>query len=377
MKIAIIRKKLTFLGGAESFSKNYISYLADLGHEVHVYAIKWSTSPHSNIYFHKVPAITFPSFLRDLTFAISSFFIIKKQRKYYDVIQSHDKTFYQDIYRAGDGCHIEWLKQRLKRKNLAGRFPIIINPYHWMILIMEKMIFSGHKFKKIIAGSNFVKRNVIENYNVNEGDIKVIYNGVDLVKFHPENRIRYRREIRNQYSIDENDFVVLFVGSGFERKGLKYLIHAVERVPQHVTVLVVGKGSPNKYYPLVKNQRIIFCGIKKNTHKYYAASDLFVFPPIYEPFGNVHLEAMASGLPVITTKLSGASEIIRDGEQGFVIEKPEDVDKIAEKVLLLMDKDLNQKMSAQARKLAEKFSFEKYIKETVELYTGLGPDKFQ
>jgi UDP-glucose:(heptosyl)LPS alpha-1,3-glucosyltransferase len=371
MKIAILRKQLTFLGGAESFSKNFISKLAELGHEVHVYAIKWSPYPHSNIYFHKVPAITLTSFFRDLTFAISSFFIIKKQRKNYDIIQSHDKTLYQDIYRAGDGCHIEWLRQRLKRKSFMGKLAVICNPYHWLILILEKMIFSGHKYKKIIAGSHFVKRNIIENYHIDENNIKVIYNAVDLKRFHPENRERYRSEIRNHYSINKDEFVVLFVGSGFERKGLNFLIHAVERVPQRITVLVVGKGSPRKYYPLIKNQEIIFCGIQKDTYKYYAAADLFVFPTIYEPFGNVHLEALASGLPLITTRLSGTGELIEDGKQGFVVEQPEDIDELADKIKHLMDKNVNHMMGVEARKLAERFTFEKYVKEVLELFASL------
>jgi glycosyltransferase involved in cell wall biosynthesis len=89
---------------------------------------------------------------------------------------------------------------------------------------------------------------------------------------------------------------------------------------------------------------------------------------MYEPFGNVHLEALASGLPVITTRLSGASEIIRDGLQGFIIDKPEDIEKIAEKILFLMDRDENQRMSSEARKLAEHFSFSAYTDKMIKLY---------
>ena len=125
MKIAILRKKYTFHGGAEGFSQSLIAQLADAGHEVHIYAIKWEGSPSwKNISVHKVPAITFNSFLRDLTFAISSFFLLKKQRGFFDIIQTHDKTFYQDIYRAGDGCHIEWLRQRWKRTGFSGKLSI-------------------------------------------------------------------------------------------------------------------------------------------------------------------------------------------------------------------------------------------------------------
>jgi UDP-glucose:(heptosyl)LPS alpha-1,3-glucosyltransferase len=367
MKIAIIRKKYTFYGGSESFSQNLIKRLAEEGHEIYIFAIKWDTSEQlKNIHFHKVPAVTFNSFLRDFTFALSTYRILKHE--HFHIIQSHDKTLYQDIYRAGDGCHIEWLRQRWRRIGPLGKVSIILNPHHWLILVMERLIFRGHRFKKIIAISELVKRNIIENYHVDERDMEVIYNGVDLKRFNPENRKLYREEVRKNFSIERDEFVVLFVGSGFERKGVEYLLKAVELIPELITVLIVGKGSEKRMRRFIKRQRVIFCGPQKEIHKYYAASDVFVFPTMYEPFGNVHLEALASGLPVITTRLSGASEIIRDGLQGFIIDKPEDIEKIAEKILFLMDRDENQRMSSEARKLAEHFSFSAYTDKMIKLY---------
>ncbi|MBI4847619.1 MAG: glycosyltransferase family 4 protein [Nitrospirae bacterium] len=116
-------------------------------------------------------------------------------------------------------------------------------------------------------------------------------------------------------------------------------------------------------------QKIIFCGPQKDNYKYYAAADIFVFPTIYEPFGNVHLEALASGLPVITTKNSGAAEVIKDGLHGFVIEEPDDVNAISEKIKYFMDnKDKLESMSKNARQLAGEFTFEKHIEKIRELY---------
>ncbi len=389
MRIAIVRKRYTFHGGAEGFSETLAKKLAEGGHDVHIFAIEWTEGKeHPNIHFHSVPAFRFNSFIRDLSFAISAFFILKKQRKNFDIIQSHDKTIYQDIYRAGDGCHIEWLKQRWKRIGLLGRFSIILNPYHWLILDLEHNIFKRHRYKKIIAISEMVKRNIIENYEVLPDDIEVIYNGVDTEKFSPDNKVKYRNEIRLRHGLSDNDFVVLFVGSGFERKGVRYLIEAVESMPVPVTVMIVGKGKFNKIspnlslskggiLPLCKRgnkrdfqfkQNIIFCGPQKDIHRYYAASDIFAFPTIYEPFGNVHLEALASGLPVITTRHSGASEIIEDGREGFVIDEPEDIEGLAERIRLLMDSERRKRMGIEARRLAERFSIEANIRETMRLY---------
>jgi UDP-glucose:(heptosyl)LPS alpha-1,3-glucosyltransferase len=373
MRIAIIRKKYTFHGGAEGFSSSFIENLADEGHEIHIFAIKWqSDSQHKNIHFHKVPAITFISLFRDLTFAVSSYVQLKRQRSFFDIIQTHDKALYQDVYRAGDGCHIEWLKQRWKRIGLTGKLPIVLNPYHWLILLIERSIFKDRRYKKVIAISELVKNNILDNYGIPSQDVEVIYNGVDINKFHPDNRKKYKSKIRLKHGLPETDFIVLFVGSGFERKGLKYLLRAVETVSNPVSILVAGKGSDKEFKTMPTHHKVIFCGPQKDIYKYYGASDIFVFPAIYEPFGNVHLEALASGLPVITTKNSGASEIIQDGIQGFVVQEPEDFRSIAQGInVLLNDKDKLRSMSKNARQLAEEFTFEKHIGRIKKLYEAL------
>jgi UDP-glucose:(heptosyl)LPS alpha-1,3-glucosyltransferase len=309
------------------------------------------------------------SFLRDLSFALASCRMLSRQREEFDIIQSHDKTLFQDIYRAGDGCHCEWLRQRWKRTGIAGKLSMLLNPYHWLILMLERMILRGHRFQKIIAISEMVKGNIMDHYGVPSEDIEVIYNGVDLEKFAPENRAAYRSEIRSAHGLLESDFVVLFAGSGFERKGMRYLLEAVESLAAPVTVLVVGKGSDKTLKDRTGRQKVIFCGPREDIHKYYAAADLFVFPTLYEPFGNVHLEALASGLPVITTRNSGASEIIEEGVQGFVVQEPEDVAAIAEKIeLLLSDRDRTAALGRNARRLAEEFTFDKHTGRIRHLY---------
>jgi len=374
MKIAVIRKRYTYHGGAEGFSRGFIDLMASEGHEIHIYAIQWEKGAATkNIYFHRVPAVTFSSFLRDFTFAVLSKQQLEQER--YDIIQSHDKTLYQDIYRAGDGCHIEWLRQRRKRTGFLGRLSMALNPYHWLILGLERSIFHRHRYRRIIAISEMVKRNIMDNYPVSSEDIAVVYNPVDLEKFNPSNREKFRARIRKEYGIGMNDIVFLFVGSGFERKGVKYLIEAAELLGEHVTVMVVGKGSGERFQNSIRKQRVIFCGPQKHIEQYYAAADAFVFPTIYEPFGNVHLEALAAGLPVITTKNSGASEIIENGRSGFVVSEPEDTTAIAEGMACLLDRDVRERMSMEARRVAEQFTFERHTTEIMQLYSDIIKDK--
>ena len=374
MKIAILRKKYTFHGGAEGFSQGFIGLLAREGHEVHIYAMEWEKDAgEKNIFFHRVPAVSFNSFLRDLTFALFS----RQQLAgaSYDIIQSHDKTLLQDIYRAGDGCHREWLTQRWKRTGFVGRVSIVLNPYHWLILALERSIFRGHRFRKIIAISELVKRNIMEHYAVADDDIVIIYNPVDLVKFHPAQREKFRREIRDQYGIAEHTVVALFVGSGFERKGVRYLIEAAELLDEPVTVLIAGRGPQEKFLHFINKQRVIFCGPQRDIERFYAAADIFVFPTLYEPFGNVHLEALASGLPVITTMNSGASEIIENGRSGFVVSEPENIKAIAEGMAVLLDRTARDRMSLEARKVAEQFTFERHAAEIMRLYADIIKDR--
>jgi len=372
VKIAIIRKKYIFHGGAEGFSTKFIEYLIKAGHEVHIFAIEWSIGPSdTNIHFHKIPAIRFNSFLRDLSFAISSYFILKKNRPHLDIIQTHDKTLYQDIYRAGDGCHIEWLKKRWQSATFISKISILLNPYHWLILTLERIIFKGQRFRKVIAISRMVKEDILDNYHVNPEDIEVIYNGVDLERFHPRNRDIFRGEIRRRFGIGDQDFVILFVGSGFERKGLRYLIEAIELIDEPVCIMVIGKGNERSMERYIKRQRVVFCGPRREIYKYYASADVFVFPTLYEPFGNVHLEALASGLPVITTKRSGASEIIESGRHGFVVEGPDDIQEIARCIRHLMNREELYRMSIEARRLAEGFSFEKCVSAMEHIYNSI------
>jgi UDP-glucose:(heptosyl)LPS alpha-1,3-glucosyltransferase len=369
VRIAIIRKKYTYFGGAETFSQGFVEELTRRGHEVCIFAAKWrQEDAPENLTFKKIPVIALNSFFRELTFALFSYFILKRESNSFDIIQSHDKTLYQDIYRAGDGCHVEWLTQRTKRVGALKKFFIALNPYHRLILAIERAVFKGRRFKRVLAISNMVKNNIIDNYGVDGRLIDVIYNGVDTEKFTPENRALHRTDVRREHAIGTEEFVVLFVGSDFERKGVRYLLAAAAKVLKPLVILVVGRGRGEKYARLAGSQRVIFTGPRRDVHRYYAAADAFVFPTLYEPFGNVALEALASGLPVITTAQSGASEIIQNGVNGFVVAAPEDLDAIRRGVEALMEPRARAAMSENAWRTALNFTFEKHMEEITALY---------
>ena len=373
MKIAIIRQKFVLYGGAEQFADSFIHQLAESGHEVHIFANSWAPSHHSNIHHHFVATLHFNAFVRTLSFARS---VAKKIREqHFDIIQSHEKTWKQDVYRAGDGCHIKWLSQRSRNLSPLQNLFLYLNPFHQLILKLEKSIFESGQCKKIVAISQMVKNDILENYKCPPENITVVYNGVDLKRFHPDNKNTYRKLIREKLGIPESSTLILFVGSGFERKGLQFLLQSTAYLKdKNWRLLLMGKGKFEKYMrfaPADKRTQIIAKEPDPEIEKYYAAADIFILPSIYEPFGNANLEALATGLPVITTKYCGAADIINDKKNGLVVKDPFNPEEIAEKICYLFTPSTREKIGANARELAEQFPLERNSREMMEIYETL------
>jgi len=370
MKVAVIRYKYVNYGGAEGFLDQYTNQLARAGHEVHIFAHQWEAGNHPNLHVHPVPAVTFNSLIRSLSF---SWFAAREVRKEnFDIVQSHERIFFQDIYRAGDGCHREWLEQRKKFLSPFKRWLLAFNPFHLLILFMEKGLFEKGWCRKVVAISEMVKKDIQKHYSVPNDKIAVVYNGVDLERFHPKNKKLYRSKIREKLEISEESVLILFVGSGFERKGLRFLIQSLEFLSSdNWNLLLMGKGDWSRYLdfaPQEKRKKIHCLDPVDDLEKYYAAADIFVLPSIYEPFGNANLEALASGLPVVASGHSGAAEILEHGKNGLVVKNPSDPKEIAEHINYLFDAAARESMGLNARILAENFTQESNLQEMMKVY---------
>ena len=376
MKIAIIRQKFVLYGGAEQFVQGYIHQLAETGHDIHIFANQWTPSNHPNIHLHHVPSFKLNAFLRTLSFAWFSARAVGRES--FDIIQSHEKTWKQDVYRAGDGCHREWLEQKKRFLPALKRFSLSFNPFHRLILKLEKNMFESGQCQRFIAISKMVKNDILKHYHCSQENILVVYNGVDLKRFNPENKNRHRQSVRKELGIPENSIVILFVGSGFERKGLKYLLQATQYLrAEDWWLVIMGKGKWNQYLQFVPENfrsRIIHKEPVPEIEKYYSAADIFVLPSIYEPFGNANLEALATGLPVITTRYCGAADIIQNKLNGLILENPESPKEVADNINILFDPVIRQSMSQNARTLAENFPPEKNTREMLKTYQEIISD---
>lgn len=375
MKLGFIKKRFSIHGGAERYLQTLIEQFKRAGHEIHVFSNQWLEE--EGIIFHKVDVLSLSSFLSIITFNSNAKKAVEKSDRL-DCIISFERTDCQDVYRAGEGCHSEWLEIRSKIEPFYKNLSFRINPLHISLLNLERKIFQNTRL--IIANSRMVKDQIIKHYAVPEEKIKIIYNGVDLTRFTPENKDRWRKNIRKSLAIPEDSKVLLFVGSGFKRKGLAALIKSVpllqkENSKANIKVLVVGKGNIKEYSNLAHyenvSDKIIFPGSQKDIERFYAAADLFVLPTLYDPFSNACLEAMATGLPVITTRNNGAAELIENGQHGFVMDSLSDTRELADRINLSLG---NLKvMGEKAREKSEKFSIEKAAREFVEVVKKFVP----
>jgi len=376
MKIAfVIYNWSESKGGVERYAYDLARYLAKEGNEIHVFCSNKDSALFSDLIFHIVPSDGIFSCLKYRAFANNSAWMLKEDK--FNIIHGFGRTHAQDVYRVGSGCHWEYLKNRHPAmNNIFGRIIQYLNPRNQVIMSLERKSFSKGAYKKVVCISSRVKQEVQKYYHIPDENIKIIYNGIDLARFNPANRDKYRSEIREKSGLSDKDTVILFVGSGFERKGLQYAIEALTLVPLdkrlNLKLLVVGSGHIGKYQALAKRHnvenQVLFAGAQSQIERYYAAGDMFLFPTLYEPFGTVCLEAMASGLPVITTRIAGASEVIANSIDSFVVDAPSDTRTIAEKIVCLLDPVWRGNMSQAAVLTASKYSFEDNFRQVKEVY---------
>jgi UDP-glucose:(heptosyl)LPS alpha-1,3-glucosyltransferase len=370
MKIALVRQRYTPFGGAERFVARAMEALENEGTQLTVVARKWQNSGNT-------PSLTCNPFYlgnlwRDWSFARCVCRTLEQQR--FDLVQSHERIACCDIYRAGDGVHREWLKQRRRILSFSSSLGIALNPFHRYVLAAEKRLFASPRLKAVICNSAMVKNEIMEYFGVPAEKLHVIYSGVDTAAFHPRLKEQHRAGIRRQYAIPDNAPLFLFVGSGFERKGLAAVLRALEIVSDAHLLIVGTDKKLRAYQRLAKSaglsQRTYFVGGQQDTAPFYGAADAFVLPTLYDPFPNAALEAMAAGLPVITSTKSGAAELIADGRNGFVCDAL-DIPALARCMTTLTQSATAKNMGEAARVTVEPYTLESMSSALVSLYQQL------
>ena len=217
MKIAIIRRKFTAFGGAENFILRASSGLSQLGINFFIISELWKQNANNSKNIHWIEAKSHGlfRFSKLLSFQKSVMKIISLNN--FDLIQSHERLTGVDIYRLGDGIHAAWIDRMKKISPWYKKAWLSIDPYHQKIIRIEKEM-SEDKSLFYVANSDLVKYELYKYYKVPESRIKVIENGIDTRSFHPASASK-KEASKKQLSLNPKLPVVLFVGSGFERKG--------------------------------------------------------------------------------------------------------------------------------------------------------------
>lgn len=348
VRLAIVRQKYRPDGGAERFISRALEALDDDSLELNIITRSWQGEPKPEWHLHICNPKKWGRISRERGFAVAARTCWQQEK--FDIVQSHERIAGCDIFRAGDGVHRVWLEQRARVVSPVQRLLTQVSRYHRYVMTAEEEMFRSPALKKIICNSLMVKNDIMRCFQVPEEKFAVIYNAIDSTRFMPATA-EQRQQSREQLNLPDNAKVFIYVGSGFERKGLKASISALAATDAHL--LVVGQDKQqSRYENLARSlgceKRIHFLGVQKNVIPFYHAADSLILPTLYDPFPNVILEAMACGLPVITSFTCGGAEFIIDGKQGFVCDAL-DVPALTAAAVAIPQRTLDSRMGDLAR----------------------------
>ena len=371
MRLALVRQRYNPYGGAERFIERTLPALERAGTELTLIA------RHAEGWGARRVVAADPFYIgnawRDASFARAARAAWEAGR--FDLVQSHERIAGCDIYRAGDGVHAEWLDIRRASAGAAGRLGIELNPYHRYVCAAERRMFGHPRLRAVICNSNMVREEILRRFRVAPGKLQVIYNGVDLEYFHPRHRASLRAAARAELGVAENEVLFLFAGSGFARKGLDTAIAALSACgAAPFRLMVAGRDrAAARFAALACAQgldgRVRLLGGRADLRPLYAAADCFILPTRYDPFPSTVLEALAMGLPAIAGRRSGAAEVLRHGEGGWICE-PGDIPGLA-RLMREAAQAAGDEAGAAARATAEGYGIDDMARKLTDLYATL------
>ncbi len=344
LTIGFVRRGFSSGGGAEAYLKRLAAGIAAAGHQGVLFTgAEWPAGEWSFGRIERINARSAIGFADELE---------KTARGQCDVLFSLERVRRCDVYRAGDGVHRAWLQRRDQIAGPLGKLGRLFNRKHSAALELEKSLFGQRGARRVIANSKMVKSEIAELFGYPAGQIDVVYNGVPLELFRGEGQIR-----------GDDEIVVLFAGTGWERKGLRFAIEAVRAQNPKMKLLVAGRGEAESF----SSSQVQFLGVVADMPALYRGADVFVLPTFYDPFSNACLEALASGLPVITTRANGFSEIMENGRHGTVVDDPRDVAALGDALRFWSDPARRAQARIDNLALAAQFDISRNVSETLRI----------
>ncbi len=364
--IVIIKQRYTAAGGAERFVERTLRALSEHTLNLTLISRQWQAKEGYSF----IPCTPFyvGRTWRDWSFHRGACNTLRSLQA--DLVQSHERTTCCDVYRAGDGVHKVWLEQRQNISGYWERLATRLDPYHRYTLLAERRLFQSAHLKAVICNSKMVKQEIITHFDTHPDKLHVIYNGIDMQHYNTGLREQHRTPIRQRHGIPKNACVFLFVGSGYQRKGLATTLKAFASLPSNAHLIVVGKDKQLKHYQNIVTPRIHYIGSVDDVKPYYGCADAFILPTLYDPFANAVLEAMACGLPIITSNKCGAVDIIEQGENGFICDAL-DTKNITQAMQTLLEPEHRQRIGQAGLKRVQGFTLNAMSEQLLNLYQQL------
>jgi UDP-glucose:(heptosyl)LPS alpha-1,3-glucosyltransferase len=365
LRIAFVRRGYARSGGAEAYLKRLADGIVKARHEVQLVATnEWPEEQWPFGSIKRLGGTTVIGFADELEEV--------RPQLHCDVLFSLERVWSCDVYRAGDGVHRAWLARRRKFEVPLKQFVRGASRKHRHLLQLEESLFEKRKAGRVIAGSQMVLNEITDLYRYPADRINVVRNGIPLDKFRFDPGLREKS--RAQLKLKPDQIALLFAGSGWERKGLLFAIEAMALCKNpKMRLLVAGRGEANRYKTtrlrFWREDPVQFLGEIPNLIPVYAAADIFVLPTIYDPFSNACLEALATGLPVITTRSNGFSEILEDGVHGSVVDNPANLMGLRDAIRFWSEPSRRDPARSTNLERASEFDISKNVAQTLEVLT--------
>jgi UDP-glucose:(heptosyl)LPS alpha-1,3-glucosyltransferase len=355
LTIVFVRRGYSQTGGAEAYLKRLARGVVNGGHTPQLVTTKdWPQNEWPFGALHRIPRQSAVAFANELEQV--------RRRIPCDVLMSLERVWNCDVYRAGDGVHRAWLN---RRQSLASPFSNFLRHFslkHNHILRLEESLLRDRRAGRIIVNSQMVKNEIVSLYGYPAAKIDIVRNGIPVSEF--REAAAERKQSRAAFALAADEIAVLFAGSGWERKGLRFAIKAVEACPDpKLRLFVVGSGNRGHY----KSSRVHFLGTVVDLSRVYTAADIFILPTIYDPFSNACLEALACGLPVITSRNNGFSEIIEEGVHGSIVDSANDIVGLGDAIRFWSDGARRAAVRSTNMQYAAQFDISKNVARTLEI----------
>ena len=374
MKIGLAVHEFHSYGGHSRVVYELARHLART-EEVHIFAWNFKQKIEGNVFYHPIPSIGEPIIARIYSFWLASFFT--QQKRKVDVLSSVGGCMWGGDVTNVQFCGRSWGKVVKQYHLQQAGFRAYYRTNSWKLTdFMEAQPLHKLPANQIVAASKQVAADLKQDYGV-EGQVEVIPNAINPAVFNPMVRSERRKAARLHLGLLDTTFTLLFVGE-FQRKGLTTVVKALQILKtqgktNNLQLLCLGDRHPEPFMQLALKlgltELVQFLPSVTNIQDYYALADLFVFPTLYEPFGMVITEAIACGLPTITSKRAGAADFYDSSSQWLLVDDPGDEVELAA-IIERVHSNYNQaeQVTAPLTERVLEWTWEKYAHRNLEVF---------